>query len=529
MRHLSLIAPLLAGVLLAAACGGSDSAAVRIEPAGPPQATAPSGAGQLGQPDQTGGRPTVFIDPGHGGSDPGWGASYILPNLPPEKDLNLDIAKRTAGYLEADGFPVVLSRTDDSDVNDPKRDVNGDGCIDPIDELQARMDKANASGAAVLFSIHLNGLPGTQLSGSGAYYNAVREFSDQNKRLAELIQAAQLDTFARFGHKARDWGALRDDSFDTPSQSECPTGYKYYTMIGPAAAGRPRPTMMPGVIAEALFLTYPKEAELISRVEVRDALAKAYAEALKEFLGTERSRSHPTERDGGAAGQGRESAPSLSHLTGAPSGPALLVDRATTDRREVALTFDAGAGPGYTAAILETLARARVKATFGLTGAWCEANPELARRVTAEGHAVINHTYSHASWTGRSPGTRPLTSDERREEVRRAELAIERTTGVSGRPFFRSPYGDQDAGVQRDLGALGYRYNVLWSFDSNAWRGARAEEIIARGARAASPGAIYVFHVAEQQDALALDRLIAGIAAAGYDFVTLPELLTANE
>ncbi|MGD9894452.1 MAG: N-acetylmuramoyl-L-alanine amidase [Dehalococcoidia bacterium] len=528
MRSLSrsLAVPLLAGVLLTAACGGSDSPPVRIETAA--TSTAASG-GDASQPVAGDTRKTVFIDAGHGGSDPGWG-SQDLPNSLPEKDLNLDLAKRTAAYLESAGYRVVMSRTEDTDVNDPERDINGDGCIDPIDEIQARVDMANASGAAVLFSIHLNGLPGTQLSGAGAYYNAVRDFGDKNERLAELIQAAQLETLATFGHEARDWGALRDDSFETPSQSECPTGYKYYTLIGPAAAGRPRPSMMPGVIAEVLFLTYRPEAELIARSEVRDALAKSYAEALQEFLTNEQGRALPPASGTATAAvdQGHTGVPAAAVTASVSTSPAKLVDRGPGERKAVALTFDAGAGSGYTAAILEILARKGVKATFGLTGAWCEANTELARRMATDGHAVINHSFSHASWTGRSPGTPPLTTEQRREEIERAERAIEQATGVSGRPFYRSPYGDQDESVQRDLGALGYRYNVLWTFDSRAWRGAKAEEIVARGIKAAAPGAIYIFHVAEQQDALALERLIEGVAAAGYAFVTVPQMLPAN-
>jgi N-acetylmuramoyl-L-alanine amidase len=275
----------LIGALLAIACGSAGSNTVRIESAAATQpAAAPATQASPAAPAPVDERRVVFIDAGHGGSDPGWGASYILPNMPPEKDLTLDVAKRTAAYLEHAGFRVVMSRTEDVDVNAANRDVNGDGCVDPVDEIQARVDMANASGARVLFSIHFNGLPGTQLSGSATFYNAVREFSDQNKRLADLIQAAQLNVLERFGHSARDWGAIRDDSFDTPSQSECPTGYKYYTLIGPAAAGRPRPSTMPGVIAESMFLTYPREAELANRTDVRDALAKAYAEAIKTFL-----------------------------------------------------------------------------------------------------------------------------------------------------------------------------------------------------------------------------------------------------
>jgi N-acetylmuramoyl-L-alanine amidase/peptidoglycan/xylan/chitin deacetylase (PgdA/CDA1 family) len=501
----------LVAVGLAAAgavgCGrGTEDGTVRIETVGTVTPGA-SGAGQAAG-DQ---RITVFLDPGHGGRDPGWGSSYILPDMPLEKDLTLDIARRTAAYLEEKGYRVVLSRTADSDVNEPERDLNGDGCIEPIDEVQARIDAANASGASVLVSIHFNGLPGTQLSGSATFYNAVREFSDDNKRLAGLLQAAQLEVLAGFGHQARDWGAIRDDSFESPTQSDCPNSYRYYTLIGPAAEGRPRPSKMPGAIIEAMFLTYPKEAELARSPEVRDSLAKGYARAIDQYF-------HP-DQSGGAPR-------STDDTTRAVDTRADLVDRGRTSRKELALTFDAGAETGYAAAILDTLKRKGVQATFGLTGAWAESNPDLARRITAEGHAVINHTYSHASWTGQSPGTKPLSGEQRRREVERAERAIEGATGADARPFFRSPYGDQDAGVQRDLGALGYRYNVLWTFDSGAWKGAKAEAIINRGIRAAAPGAIYVFHVAEQQDSLALEPLIDGLAAAGYSFVTVPYLLS---
>jgi N-acetylmuramoyl-L-alanine amidase len=286
-------------LLFAAACGGASDD-VRIEVVdGTPLTSAGSGRPESGRSPVP---VTVFIDAGHGGGDPGWGASYVAPNLPPEKDLNLDVARRTAAYLEAAGYRVVLSRDEDIQLNDPKQDLNGDGCIDPIDEIQARIDKANASGAAVLLSVHFNGQPGSNFSGPGTFYNAVREFAAENRRLAELIQAAQLQTLADFGHRARDWGVIRDDSLATGNRSECLTS-KYYALLGPALAGRPRPSQMPGVIAEAMFVTDPTEAALAARAEVRDALARAYAGALQRFL----SGGHPAPPDasptGGSAGR----------------------------------------------------------------------------------------------------------------------------------------------------------------------------------------------------------------------------------
>jgi peptidoglycan/xylan/chitin deacetylase (PgdA/CDA1 family) len=204
------------------------------------------------------------------------------------------------------------------------------------------------------------------------------------------------------------------------------------------------------------------------------------------------------------------------------SEPAQVLSRGPEGERQVALTFDAGADRGFTEQILDTLRQEGVMASFGLTGRWVELNPDLAARIVADGHTLINHSYSHASWTGLSTGSGPLSQAERFDELDRTEQALLAASGGSSRPFFRSPYGDQDATVQRDLGAKGYAYNVLWTVDSRGWMGLAAPDIIARCLQLAEPGAIYVFHVgAQSQDAAALPSVIGGLRAAGYSFVSV--------
>jgi peptidoglycan/xylan/chitin deacetylase (PgdA/CDA1 family) len=41
-----------------------------------------------------------------------------------------------------------------------------------------------------------------------------------------------------------------------------------------------------------------------------------------------------------------------------------------------------------------------VRATFGVTGEWAATNPDLLKRIVAEGHALVNHSWSHSSFTG---------------------------------------------------------------------------------------------------------------------------------
>ena len=63
---------------------------------------------------------------------------------------------------------------------------------------------------------------------------------------------------------------------------------------------------------------------------------------------------------------------------------------------------------------------------------WAEQHPDLVQRMVAEGHQLMNHTYDHASFTGYSPGTAPLTTDERRREIERTEAVIGAIAGAAG-------------------------------------------------------------------------------------------------
>lgn len=206
--------------------------------------------------------------------------------------------------------------------------------------------------------------------------------------------------------------------------------------------------------------------------------------------------------------------------------PARVISRGDPSRRTVALTFDAGSDAGFTREILDVLAQSGIHATFGITGRWAEAHPDLVTRIAAGGHLLVNHSYSHQSFTGTSARPALLSLAERRADVERADEIIRRITGRSTKPWFRSPYGDYDASVNAALGSLGYRYNVLWTVDSLGWQGVTPSTIVNRTVGGAVPGAILLFHVgAQSQDASALPAVIAGLRQAAYGFGTVAEVL----
>jgi peptidoglycan-N-acetylglucosamine deacetylase len=213
--------------------------------------------------------------------------------------------------------------------------------------------------------------------------------------------------------------------------------------------------------------------------------------------------------------------------TPAPVGtPAVVIHRGDPADRRVALTFDAGSDVGHTGEILDTLRSNRVRATFGMTGRWAEEHPVLVARIADEGHLLINHSYDHPSFTGYSTGTAPLSTAARLDQLARAEAAIQAAAGVTSKPWFRPPYGDEDESVRADVGSAGYGYEVMWTVDSLGWQGLAVDEVIARCLGGASPGAIYLFHVgSDSTDHAALQAVIDGLRARGLGFATVAELV----
>lgn len=229
-----------------------------------------------------------------------------------------------------------------------------------------------------------------------------------------------------------------------------------------------------------------------------------------------------------AAVAAREPLPSVSAVAAVADGArSRAYEYGDRTRKRVALTFDCGADVGYAEDILDTLLREHAVASFGMTGAWAETNPVLVKRMVADGHQLINHTWDHASFTGASTGIGAQTRAQRWEQLDRTEAIILRLTGVSTLPFFRPPYGDMDGSVLADVGARGYTVTAMWAVDSLGWNGLAAPRIVERTLRLTSPGAILIFHVGSQsQDAAAIPAIIRGLRDDGYEFVSMATLVS---
>ena len=110
----------------------------------------------------------VFIDAGHGGSDPGaLGFGYR------ESDLNLQIAKKIESKLKSRGIDVKMSRSSDIYYS-----------------LSERAEMANDYGADAFVSIHQNSAESASANGIETYYNRNKE---EEKPLSNDVQTQVIN------------------------------------------------------------------------------------------------------------------------------------------------------------------------------------------------------------------------------------------------------------------------------------------------------------------------------------------------
>jgi len=209
----------------------------------------------------------------------------------------------------------------------------------------------------------------------------------------------------------------------------------------------------------------------------------------------------------------------------APKPEAEVVYIGPVDVPAVALTFDTGVQAGHVPEILDILKEHGKLATFGITGEWAVTNPALLKRIVEEGHALINHSWGHPSFTGEDTGTPPLTADEIRDQLKRTEEKVQEIAEASTKPYFRPPYGDFDRFVNQVVREEGYEYNVLWTLDARGWLGRSPKAVTAVTLAYAVNGAIFLYHVDNSREYKALEEIIEGLNERGLEMVTIPQLL----
>ena len=172
----------------------------------------------------------VFIDPGHGGSDPG-----AVGNGNEEADLNLQISKRVETKLKAKGIEVKMSRT-----------------TDVFYSLSERAKMANNYGADVFVSIHQNSATSASANGIETFYHTNKV---AHKPLSQEIQDKAISSTGATnrGVKSANLGVLKSST-------------------------------MPSALFEGGFISNPTESAKLATPEYQEKLANAIANGIEAYL-----------------------------------------------------------------------------------------------------------------------------------------------------------------------------------------------------------------------------------------------------
>lgn len=184
---------------------------------------------------------------------------------------------------------------------------------------------------------------------------------------------------------------------------------------------------------------------------------------------------------------------------------------------KIYLTFDEGYELGYTGQILDTLKSNQIHAAFFITAQFLKTQPELVKRMKAEGNLVCNHTANHKDLA-------TLSRENMRQEIISLDQSVQGQTGISLDKYLRPPmgnYSELSLAVTRELGYT----TVFWSmalvdWDPNKQPG--VESVYQHIVKNIHPGAIILLHGVSKSDTEALDRVIKELHQEGYIFSTFP-------
>ena len=225
---------------------------------------------------------TVFLDPGHGGLDPGVVGEADGRQVE-EKDLTLAVAGLLSTMLRADGYRVVLSRTADTQVAIQTASDVAAGALTASavhKDLLMRAACANAAGASVLLSIHFDAFDDPSVGGTETFYDSARSFAPASKRLATDIQNSVVSALG-----SSDRGVWTDDQLGAPTLTPSGSTYGHLIELGPASAGWvDHPSEMPGALVEPLFLTNPGEASVAASPAGQEKIATALKNGLEAYF-----------------------------------------------------------------------------------------------------------------------------------------------------------------------------------------------------------------------------------------------------
>jgi N-acetylmuramoyl-L-alanine amidase len=206
----------------------------------------------------------IFLDPGHGGSDPG----TMNPKLKlMEKTITLQVARRTRERLEAAGYRVRLTRERD-------RLLGHQGAED----FRRRAHLANAANADLFISIHFNADGDPRTRGAETFV-----FTPAGQRSTESWSTGQLDIEKSPVpvNKYDGWSAVLAHAVQGAVAKRLQTPDRGQKTKHAAVL---RWVDCPAVLVESAFISNPTDAHRVVTAAYQEKIAAAIAAGVDGYV-----------------------------------------------------------------------------------------------------------------------------------------------------------------------------------------------------------------------------------------------------
>ncbi|MDQ6798813.1 MAG: polysaccharide deacetylase family protein [Actinomycetota bacterium] len=215
-------------------------------------------------------------------------------------------------------------------------------------------------------------------------------------------------------------------------------------------------------------------------------------------------------------------APALPAIPPPRPGKPKVVSAAPGATSQVALTVDDGYCAECVSGYVDFATRTGTHLTFLPNGTYSKfwtPHAERLRPLIAAGQVQIaNHTWSHKDMT-------KLSEAGMRDEIKRNDAWIEDTFGITGRPYFRPPYGTHNTRTDEVAASLGYTSILLWNGTLGDATVETPEELLALADTWIQAGAIVLGHANHPTVLGLFGQIQQIIAARGLQPVTLDTML----
>ena len=187
-----------------------------------------------------------------------------------------------------------------------------------------------------------------------------------------------------------------------------------------------------------------------------------------------------------------------------------------TDKKQVAITFDASWGADKTEEIMKILKEYDAKGTFFLVGFWIEKYPDMVKLINDNGFEIGTHSNTH-------PDLTKLSREAVKLEISTCTDMIEKITNKKIE-LFRAPYGAYNNTVIEVSNELNL-IPIQWDVDSLDWKGISAQNITTRIINNVKNGSIILCHNNSDHILDALPMVLDRLKGQGYEVTSVGELV----